>query len=92
MAGTYRKRPPFHYFEMGFKVGDKLFFKDDRSITAEILTDGTDAFDGEEEYLTPLTERLRGVYSSTTGKYWVNEAGKMVFDIYEETYPLEEYR
>ena len=45
MTGTYRKRPPFHYFEMGFKVGDKLFFKDDRSITAEILTDGTDAFD-----------------------------------------------
>ena len=49
MTGIYRKRPPFHFFEMGFRVGRQDI-------------------------------------------YWVNETGKMVFDIYEETYPIEEYR
>ena len=92
MTGTYRKRPPFHYFEMGFQWGDKLYFKPNPSIVVEIASDRTVLYRGEDAYITILTARLRHVSSSCAGKYWQTESGRSLLDIYEETYPIEEYR
>ena len=88
----YRRRPSFHYFEMGFKVGDKLYFRLNPSIVIEIASARTVLYRGAEEFITTLTAYLRNVSRSCAGKYWQTESGRSLLDVYEETYPIEEYR
>lgn len=83
-------RPPLNFFEMGMKKGDVLQWKDDSSITLSVYTDRTVIFEGKEMAISAVTRDLKGSkWYVAPGAYWLyNE--RLLSDIYDETYPVEE--
>lgn len=83
-------RPPLNFFEMGMKKGDVLQWKDDPSITLSVYTDRTVIFEGKEMAISAVTRDLKGSkWYVAPGSYWLyNE--RLLSDIYDETYPVEE--
>lgn len=83
-------RPPLNFFEMGMKKGDVLQWKDDPSITLSVYTDRTVIFEGKEMAISAVTRDLKGSkWYVAPGSYWLyNE--RLLSEIYDETYPVEE--
>ena len=72
---------------MGIKAGSKLEYRDDRRITATVHGINTVLFRGKEEYLMPITKRIRGItYDIRPAEYWTYNK-RLLSDIYDETYP-----
>lgn len=86
------KRPPLSFFEMGMKVGDKLLWKDDPSIFVVVSSERKVSYDGEETSISSLSAKLKGYNTRhiAPGKYWIDESNRLLDDIYDETYPMEE--
>ena len=83
-------RPPLNFFEMGMKKGDVLQWKDDPSVTLSVYTERTVIFEGKEMAISAVTRDLKGSkWYVAPGSYWLyNE--RLLSDIYDETYPVEE--
>ena len=86
------KRPPLHFMDMGLHERDVLVYKPDESITCSIVDQKHVLYKGKVTTLTPITTELLGKpYSVQPTPYWkVQESGRDLIDIYDETYPMEE--
>ena len=83
-------RPPLNFFEMGMKKGDVLQWKDDPSVTLSVYTERTVIFEGKEMAISAVTRDLKGSkWYVAPGSYWLyNE--RLLSEIYDETYPVED--
>ena len=82
-------RPNFNFVEMGIPTGSILA---STATDAEVTVCGPRkvSFEGEDVYLTFATRKILGLnYSVQPGPYW-RFNGKLLSQIYEETYPVEE--
>ncbi len=85
------KRPPLNYYEMGLAKGDLLIWKDDPSITVTIISERKVSYNGEEVSLSALSAQLKGYHVKhiQPTPHWLYKE-KLLSDIYDETYPIEE--
>jgi len=85
------KRPALHFLTMGLKEGDVLVYKNDPSIKVTVLDEKHVIYKGEPTTLTPITSELLGkTYSVQPTPFWmVEETGRNLTEIYDETYPME---
>lgn len=87
------KRPPLDFYEMGLKEGDVLVYKHDESIMCSIKDNRHIMFNGEICSISPITATLLGYsrkYVQPTPHWIVKETGRLLSDIYDETYPMAE--
>ena len=87
------KRPPLDFFEMGLKASDVLVYKHDESITCFVEDNRHVNYNGESISLSPLTAQLLGgnaKYVQPTPHWIVRESGRLLLDVYDERYPMEE--
>lgn len=87
------KRPPLDFYEMGLKEGDVLVYKHDESIICSIKDNRHIMFNGEICSISPITATLLGYsrkYVQPTPHWIVKETGRLLSDIYDETYPMAE--
>lgn len=83
-------RPPLNFFQMGMQKGDILKWRDDPNIIVTIDSDRKVLYNGEEIALSALTRDLKGAkyYVAPTPFWTYNE--RLLSEIYDETYPMEE--
>ena len=85
------KRPPLNFYEMGLHKGDVIFWKDDPSISATIISERKISYEGEETSISALSAKLKGYKTShiqPTPHWLFND--RLLSEIYDETYPFEE--
>lgn len=83
------RRPNLNFHEMGIADG-ALLTSTARESSVIVSGPRRVKLAGEEMSLTAATRTVLGLeYSVAPGPYWTHE-GKLLQDIYEETYPLEE--
>ena len=84
-------RPPLNYHEMGMQDGDVLVWKDDPKITVTIVSERKISYEGEETSLSALSAQLKGykVKYISPGAHWLYK-DRLLNEIYDETYPIEE--
>jgi hypothetical protein len=88
-AYAKKKRPRFSFGDMQIPVGSELV-NVTNSETAIVVSDRTVNFRGQETSLTNATKLiLENTYHVAPGPYWTYN-GKLIRDIYNETYPLNE--
>lgn len=82
------RRPNFNFSEMGIPPGSQLqSTHDDTAVT--VVDNRRVLLGGDEMSLTAATKRVMGIeYHLAPGPYWTFE-GRVLRDIYEETYPDE---
>ena len=86
-----KKRPALNYYEMGIHKGDVLNWKDDPSITVTVISDRKVSYKGEEVSISALSAQLKGYkvkHIQPTPHWLYND--RLLSDIYDETYPIEE--
>lgn len=80
-------RPPLDFFKMGYSIGDKLIYKKDSNIIVTIIDNNKVEYKGKAVSLSPLTKGLRRLpYYVAPGQYWIDESGRVLSDVYNETY------
>ena len=85
------KRPALDFFLMGLKESDILVYKHDETITCSIKDNRHVLYQGDVCFISPLTATLLGSnakYVQPTPHWFVKESGKLLSDIYDETYPI----
>lgn len=84
-------RPALNFYEMGMKKGDKLYWKEDPSISVEISSERKVLFKGEECSISSLSAQLKGysVKYIAPGPCWIYN-DRLLDEIYNDTYPMEE--
>lgn len=83
-------RPALNFMQMGMQKGDILVWKEDSNITISVFTERSVLYNGKEFALSALTRDLKGYkYYVAPGSYWLYK-DRLLSDIYDETYPLEE--
>lgn len=84
-------RPALNFFEMGMQKGDILVWKEDPDIKVTVLSERKILYNGEETSISSLSAQLKGYKSKhiAPGAYWLYK-DKLLSDIYDETYPLDE--
>ena len=83
-----KRRPTLNYYEMGLKAGDILKFGRNEE-TCEILNGRQVCYEGEEWFLSNLTNKLLDRTGPMDGSpYWYFN-GKNLKDLYNETYSEE---
>jgi hypothetical protein len=75
---------------MGMQKGDILQWRENPNITISVYTGRSVLYNGKEIAISALTRDLRNAkYYVAPGSYWLFN-GKLLSDIYDETYPFEE--
>ena len=83
-------RPALNFIQMGMKKGDVLVWKEDPNITITVYSERTVMFKGEEKAISAVTRDLKGSkWYVAPGSYWLYN-GRLLNEIYDETYPVEE--
>lgn len=83
-------RPPLNFYKMGMAKGDVLHWKEDPNITISVYTDRTVLYNNEEMAISAVTRDLKGSkWYVAPGSYWVYN-NRLLSEIYDETYPVEE--
>lgn len=83
-------RPPLNFMLMGMNKGDELVWKEDPSIKITVQTERTVLYDGEEKAISAVTRDLKkSKWYIAPGNYWLYK-DKLLGDIYDETYPIED--
>jgi hypothetical protein len=86
------RRPDINYHYIGLNNGDKLVLNE-IGVEAEVYSDRTLSCKGREIYITPLENELVASghpRSSVVGKWVVEKSGRLLNDLYEETYGPKE--
>lgn len=87
---TVRRRPQLNFAKMQIPVGSELVYVKDPNITCVVSSDRKVTYNGEETSLTAVTWGLLNTkYQVQPTPYWTYE-GKLLSEIYDETYPLED--
>jgi len=83
-------RPPLNYYDMGMSKGDELVWKQDPSITITIASERTVEYQGQEMSISLITQQLKGSkWRVAPGSHWLYK-DRLLGDIYDETYPVED--
>ncbi|ARN79971.1 GIY-YIG nuclease family protein [Methylocystis bryophila] len=83
------RRPNLNFLEMGIPIGSTLFFEDGTT-TVMVSTSKKVRLGTDEMSLTAATKKLLGLpYSVAPGPHWTFN-GRLLREIYDETYPLSE--
>ena len=85
------KRPPLNYYKMGIQKGEILRWKDDPSITVTVISERKVSYKGEDVSISALSAQLKGYkvkHIQPTPHWLYND--RLLSDIYDETYPIEE--
>ena len=83
-------RPALNFYQMGMKKGDVLTWKEDESIKITVFSERTVLHEGQEMAISAVTRDLKGSkWYVAPGSYWMYE-DRVLSDIYDETYPVEE--
>lgn len=84
-------RPALNFYEMGMEKGDILTWKDDADISVVVTSDRKVSYNGDEISISALSAQLKGYKSKHIAPcaHWLYK-GKLLSDIYDETYPFEE--
>ena len=83
-------RPRLNFFEMGINKGSILYWKEDPSITIEVLSEHTVLFNGDERVISRVTQELKqSKWAMAPGNYWLFQ-DRLLGEIYDETYPFED--
>ena len=89
---TYKKRrPPLNFEEMGIPLGAELVMNyKDTEYKAYVNGPRTVLYNDEEKYLSPLTSEILGrEFNVQPTHYWLYN-GRILSDIYDETYSFVE--
>ena len=82
-----RRRPNFNFKEMGIEPGTKLRFRDDETLTVEVVDERRVRMDDEILSMTEATRRARGIdYAVPPMPHWRTPDGQLLGDIYNATY------
>jgi len=82
------KRPSYNFLEMGIPIGSTLKFTQSPQENVEVANERRVSFKGEIISLTAVTKELLNVnYRIAPGPYWTYQ-GKVLKDIYNETYEM----
>lgn len=87
------RRPPLDFFLMGLNKGDVLVSKHDESVTVSIADNRHVIYNGEACAISGLTARLIGAsnkYVSPCPHWIIKETGRLLSDLYDETYPMDD--
>lgn len=84
-------RPALNFYEMGMQKGDILVWKDDPNISVTIKSERKVLYNGKETSISLLSAQLKSYKSKhiAPGSHWLFN-DKLLSDIYDETYPLED--
>lgn len=81
-----RRRPALNFLDMGLEIGQELVFRRDESRTVTIVEAKKVELDGEVLGLSPATARLLGSSRNVAPTpHWLVD-GRLLQDIYDETY------
>ncbi len=85
------RRPALNLYEMGMQKGDLLLWRENPSISAVVNSERKVLYENEEYSLSALSAKLKEykVKHICPGRYWIYK-DRLLDDIYDETYPLEE--
>ena len=84
------RRPNLNFQEMQIPIGSVLISSVSEDATATVVGPKKVSFQGSEVSLTAATRTVLGLgYSVAPGPYWRFE-GKLIRDIYNETYPVQD--
>lgn len=88
---TLARRPSLNFYEMGLQQDDVLTWKDDPSISVQIISERKVLYNDEECSISALTAQLKGYNTRhiAPGSYWLCN-GRLLSEIYDETYPIED--
>ena len=78
---------------MGLKKSDILIYKHDENKTCFIVDNKHVSYNGETSCLSPLTATLLGgnaKYVQPTPHWIVKDSNRLLSDVYDETYPIDE--
>ena len=82
------RRPSYNFLEMGIPIGSILNFTQLPQESVEVANERRVSFKGEIISLTAVTKELLNVnYRIAPGPYWTYQ-GKVLKDIYNETYEM----
>ena len=82
------RRPSYNFLEMGIPIGSKLYFTQSSEKSVEVANERRVSFKGEIISLSAVTKELLNVnYRIAPGPYWTYQ-GKVLKDIYNETYEM----
>ena len=87
MNESNAKREPFRFSMVGLKEGDKIYFIEDKNISATVVDDRHIEYNGETTSLSALAERLTGL-NSLQGTLWFTVNGKENLDEMRENVQL----
>ena len=77
--------PVVNYFEMGLEIGDVFTYELDQNITCTVKNQRKVEYQGEDYYLSGLTQKLMNTDSRIRGsKYWYHK-GRNLVEIYNDT-------
>lgn len=83
-------RPALNFFQMGLRKGDVLNWKENPDVTISVYTDRTVMHNGKEMAISAVTRDLKGSkWNVAPGAYWTYK-DRLLSEIYDETYPVEE--
>ena len=81
------RRPPLNFLEMGIPIGSQLTFEGDGETTVTVTNERQVTLNDTPYSLTGATRTLKGLdYSIQPTPHWRYQ-GRLVQDIYNETYP-----
>ena len=84
-----KRRPPLNFSEMGISSGSKLVFEGDGETTVTVIDERRVDLHGTEYSLSAITRTLKGLARNVApSPHWRHE-GRLLRDIYNETYPLD---
>ena len=84
-----RRRPNFNFKAMGIEPGTELRFRDDDTVTVEVVDERRVRMDDEELSMTEATRRACEVDRPVAPMpHWRTPNGHLLRDIYNETYSL----
>ena len=82
-----RRRPNFNFKEMDIYPGTELRFRDDETVTVEVVDERRVRMDDEVISMTEATKRARKVDRAVAPMpHWRTPDGRLLSDIYNETY------
>lgn len=87
------KRPALDFYQMGLKKSDILIYKHDENKTCFVVDNKHVSYNGETSCLSPLTAALLGgnaKYVQPTPHWIVKDSNRLLSDVYDETYPIDE--
>ena len=87
------KLPALDFYDMGLNEGDVLLYKPIATITCSVKDNRHVSYNGETCSISPLTASLLGgsaKYVQPTPHWIIKDSNRLLSDVYDETYPIDD--